>query len=295
MKTNKTLGLIFAILAATIYGCTGILAKVTYSEGCNTMTLTMFRSVFSAPVLFLYLKLRGVSLKVTKKQFKTLMLLGLMGATLTSVFLYGSYNYISVGLTTCIHFIYPVIVAIVSVAVFKDKISKAKIISIVLSVAGLAMFLEKDLDLNMTGIIFALLSGVAYSIYVLAMDMGGVRDLHPMAIAFYCCCVASVLLFCYGTATSQLVYDMTPKGWIYMFIMAMCVSVGANSMIPVAVKHVGGTVTSIMGMFEPISTVILGYVVLNETMTARGLIGCALVIAAVVILTLESAREKKSA
>ena len=295
MKTNKTLGLIFAILAATIYGCTGILAKVTYSEGCNTMTLTMFRSVFSAPVLYLYLKLRGVSLKVTKKQMKTLILLGIMGATLTSVFLYGSYNYISVGLTTCIHFVYPVIVAIVSVAVFKDKISKSKIIAIVLSVAGLAMFLEKDLDLNMTGIIFALLSGVVYSIYVLAMDKGGVRDLHPMAIAFYCCCVASVLLFCYGTATDQLVYDMTPKGWFYMFVMAMCVSVGANSMIPVAVKNVGGTVTSIMGMFEPISTVILGYLVLDETMTIRGLVGCALVIAAVVILTLESAVEKKKA
>jgi len=75
----------------------------------------------------------------------------------------------------------------------------------------------------------------------------------------------------------------------------MCVSVGANSMIPVAVQNVGGTVTSIMGMFEPISTVILGYVVLNETMTFRGLIGCALVIAAVVILTLESAAEKKKA
>ncbi|MBQ8590143.1 MAG: DMT family transporter [Firmicutes bacterium] len=295
MKTNKTLGLICAILAATIYGCTGILGKVTYAEGSNTMTLTMFRSLFSAPVLFCYLKARGISLKVTKQQFKTLMLLGLMGATLTSVFLYGSYNYISVGLTTCIHFVYPVIVAVVSVTVFKDKISKSKIIAIVLSVVGLAMFLEKDLNVNMTGIIFAFLSGVAYSIYVLAMDKGGVRELHPMAISFYCCCVASVLLFCYGTATAQLTYDITPKGWVFMFIMAMCVSVGANSMIPVAVKHVGGTVTSIMGMFEPISTVILGYFVLNETMTLRGLAGCVLVIAAVVILTLEGAIEKKKA
>ena len=66
-------------------------------------------------------------------------------------------------------------------------------------------------------------------------------------------------------------------------------------MIPVAVKHVGGTVTSIMGMFEPISTVILGYFLLNETMTLRGLAGCVLVIAAVVILTLEGAIEKKKA
>ena len=64
-------------------------------------------------------------------------------------------------------------------------------------------------------------------------------------------------------------------------------------MIPVAVKNVGPTVTSILGMFEPISTVILGFLVLNETITARGLIGCALVISAVVLLTLESSREKR--
>ena len=292
MKTNKSLGAFFAILAACIYGCTGILGKVTYAEGSNTIMLTWCRSLFSIPVLFAVVKAKGASLSVTKHQLKSLILLGITGASLTSMFLYGAYNYISVGLTTCIHFIYPVIVAVVCVVVFKEKISRTKIAAIVLSVVGLLMFLEKDLNLDPRGILLALLSGVAYAGYVILMDKGGVRDLHPMAISFYCCCVASVIIGIYGAATSQLTVDITPKGWFFMFLMAMCVSVGANSMIPVAVKHVGPTATSILGMFEPISTVILGFVVLNETVTARGLLGCGLVIVAVVLLTLESSREK---
>ena len=119
MKTNKSLGAFFAILAACIYGCTGILGKVTYAEGSNTIMLTWCRSLFSIPVLFAVVKAKGASLSVTKHQLKSLILLGITGASLTSMFLYGAYNYISVGLTTCIHFIYPVIVAVVCVVVFK--------------------------------------------------------------------------------------------------------------------------------------------------------------------------------
>lgn len=292
MKINKSAGVFFAVLAACIYGCTGILGKITYAEGSNTIMLTWCRSLFSIPVLYAVLKAKGESLKVAKHQLKSLILLGITGASLTGMLLYGAYNYISVGLTTCIHFIYPVIVAVVCVVVFKEKISKTKVTAIVLSVVGLLMFLEKDLNLNLMGIVLALLSGVAYSAYVIIMDKGGVRDLHPLVISFYCCCVAAVVVGGYGLLTSQLTLAITPKGWFFMFLMAMCVSVGANSMIPVAVKNVGPTVTSILGMFEPISTVILGFLVLNETITARGLIGCALVISAVVLLTLESSREK---
>lgn len=293
MKINKSTGVFFAVLAACIYGCTGILGKITYAEGSNTIMLTWCRSLFSIPVLYAVLKAKGESLRVEKHQLKSLILLGITGASLTGMLLYGAYNYISVGLTTCIHFIYPVIVAVVCVVVFKEKISKTKVTAIVLSVVGLLMFLEKDLNLNMMGIVLALLSGVAYSAYVIIMDKGGVRELHPLVISFYCCCVAAVVVGVYGLLTFHLTLAITPKGWFFMFLMAMCVSVGANSMIPVAVKNVGPTVTSILGMFEPISTVILGFLVLNETITARGLIGCALVISAVVLLTLESSREKR--
>lgn len=291
MKTNRSAGVFFAILAACIYGCTGILGKITYAEGSNTIMLAWCRSLFSIPVLYAVVRLRGASLAVTKKQLVSLFFLGLTGASLTSMFLYGAYNYISVGLTTCIHFIYPVLVALVCVTVFGEPISKTRFIAIGLSAVGLLLFLEKDLHLNMKGIVLAFLSAAAYAAYVIIMDKGGVRELHPMTISFYCCCVAAFVIGVYGLLTHRLTLDITAKGWFFMFLMAMFVSVGANSMIPVAVKNVGPTVTSILGMFEPISTVILGVLLLHERITLRGMLGSGLVISAVVLLTLENKNE----
>ena len=46
MKINKSTGVFFAVLAACIYGCTGILGKITYAEGSNTIMLTWAAACF---------------------------------------------------------------------------------------------------------------------------------------------------------------------------------------------------------------------------------------------------------
>ena len=287
MKTSKSLGIGCAIAAAVIYGFTPILGKITYMEGSNTITLTFFRSLFSFPVLFCMLRAKGVGIRVTRKEFITLIALGFLGAFATGLMLYGSYNFISVGLTTCLHNVYPVLVAAGSVALFHDRISRSKVAALGLAVAGLWTILAGDLTLNLVGVALALGSGVAYAAYMLIMDKCGMNRLNPFLISFYVCGVAATFLFVFGTATGELVYGLTPKGWFFTFLMAMFVSVLANSLIPMAVKNVGPTVTSILGMFEPIVSVIMGLIFLNEHLTLKSLIGCGMVITAVIILTLE--------
>ena len=287
MKKSKSLGIICAIAAAVIYGFTPIFGKITYMEGSNTITLTFFRSLFSFPVLLALLKAKGVSIRVTRKEFFTLILLGFLGAFATGLMLYGSYNYISVGLTTCLHNIYPVLVAVGSVLLFHDRISRGKVAALALAVTGLWTILAGDMTLDLVGVGLALGSGVAYAAYMLIMDKCGMNRLNSFLISFYACGVAAVFLFLFGTATGELVYSLTPKGWFFTFLMAMFVSVLANSLIPMAVKNVGPTVTSILGMFEPIVSVIMGLIFLNERLTFKSLAGCVMVIAAVIILTLE--------
>lgn len=287
MEKRKGFGILCAIAAAVIYGVTPILGKLTYSEGSNTMTLTFFRSFFSFPVLFVLLKVRGQKLGVSKKDFLTLALLGFLGAFATGLMLYDAYNYISVGLTTCLHNIYPVLVAVASVAIFRDKISRSKVLALILALVGLWTILAGDMRLNMIGVMLALGSGVVYASYLLLMDKSGMRRLDPFLISFYMCGVASVFLFTFGTVTGGITYGLTPKGWLFTFLMAVFVSVLANSLIPLAVKNVGPTVTSILGMFEPVVAVGMGILFLHESLTLKSGIGCALVIAAVILLTLE--------
>ena len=295
MYKRKSIGITCAILAACIYGFTPILAKIAYIDGSNTITLTFFRNLFSFPVLFFMLRIKGIGVRVARKEFWILLLMSVLGAFATGLMLYGAYNYISVGLTTCMHNIYPVLVAVGSVVIFKDRVSRTKVLALALALGGLWIILDGDLSLNLFGVAMALGSGLVYAAYLLIMDKCGMNKLNPFLISFYCSTTASVLLFLFGTATSQLVYRMTPRAWLFTFLMAMLVSVLANSLVPMAVKRVGPTVTSILGMLEPIVSVIMGILFLSEVLTLKSLMGCGLVIAAVITLTLEKEKGKSKA
>lgn len=293
MTKNRNFGIFCAVLAAVLYGIAPLLAKIAYFGGSNAITLTMFRSLLSFPVLYFVIRVKGLSLKVTTKEFYILIVLSFLGAFATGLMLYDSYNYISIGLATCIHFVYPVLVTVACVLFFRDRLSRTKLLALILAVAGLWMMLDGDVILNLTGVGFAFSSGIAYAAYLILMDKSGIKHLHALVLCFYCCIIASVYLFAFGAITHQLTFDLTPSAWVVTFLMAMIVSVVANSVIMLAVQHVGPTVASILGMFEPIVSVILGILFLHEVCTLRSLLACGLVIVAVTLLTMEKEPEDK--
>lgn len=281
---NKTKGIAFGVLAAFIYGFTPILGKLTYLEGSNSMSLTFYRNFLSIPFLFFMLKYKKIDFRITKSEGKKLAILGSLGSTLTALTLYASYNYISVGMTTTIHYIYPVLVTLTCTLIFKEHVSKEKIIALVLSTLGVMMFFEGSF--SFIGIALALLSGVVYAAHILFIDKSGLNLMYPFKITFYCAIFSSIYLFIAGTISNSLVSIMTPKGWIFTLLVAFFVSFLANTFIPIGVKHAGPTITSIMGMFEPITSVILGILILSEPVTARSIIACVLILAGVLIVTI---------
>lgn len=287
---NKTKGLIFAILAAFIYGFTPVLGKLTYLEGSNSMSLTFYRNFLSIPLLFAILKYNKVPVLADKSELKKLAILGSMGSTLTALTLYASYNYISVGMSTTIHYIYPVLVTVACVFIFNEKINKETIIALVLSTVGILMFFEGNFSLK--GISLALLSGVVYAAHLLFIDKSGLNMMYPFKITFYAAIFSSVYLFVFGMISGTLVFKMTATGWFFTFLVAFFVSFLANTFIPIAVKNVGPTVTSILGMFEPITSILLGIIFLGEPSTLRNVAACILILAGVLIVTVSKDKSK---
>jgi drug/metabolite transporter (DMT)-like permease len=283
---NKTKGILSVVLAAFIYGFTPILAKLTYLEGSNTLSLTFYRSFFSLPLLIVILKHNKIPLRITKYELGKLSILGILGPALTAITLYGAYNYISVGMASTIHYVYPVLVTLTCILIFKEKVSKEKIIALIFSTIGVLMFFEGYFTGSVIGIIIALLSGVVYGAFILFMDKSKINVMYPFKITFYTCLIASIFLFIYGIITNQLVFKMTSLGWTYTCLIAFFVSVFANTLMPIAVKNVGATATSILGMFEPITSVILGIMFLAEPFTLKNVIGCSLILIGVLIITI---------
>ncbi len=281
--TNKTKGILFGILAAFIYGFTPILGKLSYLEGSNFISLTFYRNLLAIPVIFVFLKYKNIDIRINKQEIKKLALQSAFGPTLTALTLYWAYDYISVGMSTTIHYIYPVMVTAICILVYKEKISKEKIAALVLSTVGVAMFFEGSFSL--AGVTLALLSAVFFTAHILYLDKSGLNTMYPFKITFYMAVFSSVYLFIAGMLSGNLVFSMTPIGWIYTTLVAFFVSFLANTFIPIGVKYVGPTVTSIVGMFEPITSVILGILILSEPITLRNTIACVLILTGVLIVT----------
>lgn len=285
---SKRTGMIFAIGAAFFYGVSTITAKMSYAGGGNAITISFYRNFISIPMLYLILKLAKISLRITKREMFGLFVLGVLGGFLTGALLYVSYASISVGLTTCLHFSYPVILAAIYVFVFKMELSKMKLLALILGFGGIWFFLENDVVVNMQGLFSAFMSGVTYALYVLFMDKWNLKAMNGIKLSFYCCVFSSISLYVYGVLRGYSFQGTMGGGaWVWIGATAILVSLLGSSMIPFAVQKVGGTVTSIVGILEPVTSVVMGVLLLGEPFGLKSAVGAVFVLSAAVMLALE--------
>jgi drug/metabolite transporter (DMT)-like permease len=285
---NKRTGILFAMGAAFFYGVSSITGKMSYVGDGNAVTISFYRNMISVPLLFLVLKLAGVSMKITKRECLGLAILGVLGGCITGVLIYTSYQYISVGLTTCIHFSYPVILAFIYVFIFKEKLSRTKVAALILGIGGMLFFLESDAAVHPFGIFTALMSGFGYAFYLIVMDKWNLKSMNGFKLSFYCCIFSGISLFLFGSIMGYGFSGVMNSGaWVWILATAVFVSVLGNAMIPAAVNHVGPTVTGIVGILEPVTSVVMGILLLGEPFGLRSMAGAAAVLGAAILLSME--------
>ena len=71
-----------------------------------------------------------------------------------------------------------------------------------------------------------------------------------------------------------------------MVLLAVAPTVISNITLLLAVRNIGGTLTSILGALEPVTAVCIGALVFGEAFTLSEGVGIALILAAVVLVIL---------
>ncbi|MBO5517504.1 MAG: EamA family transporter [Firmicutes bacterium] len=284
---DKHTGLLLAALAAIFFGLSSITAKLASNgAGGNGISIAFYRNLSVLPVLAIILKVKGYGFKVTRKQLLALFFIGMTCGGLTAMLLYLSYDYISVGLTLCLHFTYPALVALVYALFFKEKLTKIQGCSLLLACVGIWVMLFGGLEANPVGLTLALLSGVAYSTYLVIADKSGVRELNGFKISFYNTLFGSLFLFVFGKTLGFSFGECRPAGWIWLFLTGLMVVCIGNVMTPEAVKRIGPTVTGILGILEPITSLVCSILLLGEPLTPRTLLGGLLVLLSAFLITI---------
>lgn len=190
MNRKKIIGTICGIGAAVCYGTNPLGALNLYKQGMQTNSVLFYRFGLAWLILAVVMLFRKETLRVSRKEFGTLTLLGVL-FTISSLTLYLSFRHMAAGVASTILFTYPVMTAVIMALFFKERVTKRIVSAIVLSLAGVALLYWSDLGgrLSTVGVLLVLASALSYALYIIVVD----RSPLPMSsfkINFY------VVLYC---------------------------------------------------------------------------------------------------
>lgn len=283
---NKSKGFLAVITSGIIFGSMPLLAKISYSSGSNPLNLVFWRFFMALPVLFIIIKRnKEISFKITKIEFKKVLLLSILGYISTAMLLFISYNYISTGMATTIHFVYPILVIVGSVIFFKQNINMIKFISVILCTLGIFLLYGGDSQINIIGVILSFLSGITYAFYILYLDKSGLKDMNSIKLIFYLSTIASIIMFIINIFSNTFTININFIGWLSMGILSIAVALGAVNLLSIGIKIVGPQSASILSTFEPITSLIIGALIFKEVISFKMLIGVIFILTSVILIT----------
>ena len=282
----KTAGIIFTILSALLFAISPVLVSWTYGWGNNPLTMVLFRNLFVLPVLLILMKRDHIAAQLPRDQFFQLLFVAAMGSCLTPLLLYSSYTYVGVGTGTTLHFFYPIFVALFCRFFYHEKLGQAKVLALILALTGTLFFMDFSNLKNLAGVAMALASGMTYAFYMVLLEKKGLSRLNPFLCSFWLALFADAVLFVVGSFTDVLCFQQPVISYLTMIVIAMMTSFLAVVLLQKGIEALGSSTASIFCLFEPIGSVICGALFLHENLTLAKILGCLIIILAVVLLIL---------
>lgn len=286
MKTKKNgqFGMVCVMVAAILFGLMPLMTKIAYRYGSNGVSAAFGRFLSGALVSGFIMLVRKKSFFLPVEKRKGIFLLSVFYA-LTPVMLFISYESIASGMAMTLHFTYPVVVAILSAIMFHARFRKSQIFCAVLCVAGIAL-LHPISKGSAFGMLMALFSGFCYAFYVIFLEKIDLKELPALTVTFWIALLSSVEIGVYGLLTKQLVWHTGYQAYLSYIALGVFSTVFALALFQKGVFLCGGFRASLLSTLEPLTGVVVGILVFQESVTVFTILGSVLVLGSAVLLVL---------
>lgn len=279
-------GIFYTMLSAVLFGITPILTTIIYGCGANAITVVFYRSLFVIPILYGIMQWKHISLQISAHDLKNIAIIAILGSGLTTILLFSSYAYIDVGTATTLHFLYPLAVSILCYFAYKEKLGKRKITSLALAALGTLCFFNFNHSRNITGVLLATSSAIAYAFYMVQLEKFHLTHLNAYKVSFYIAVFILLETIAYHVITPEIHLLLPIEAYALLIVLSIVSSFLAVILLQLGIKHLGSSTASLFCLFEPITSIICGYFVLHEQLTLLKIIGCGIILSALAFMSL---------
>lgn len=283
-------GLVLATLGAIAFSGKAIIVKLAYRYGVDAVTLIMYRMLFALPIfaVMAWWASRGKP-ALTRHDWWGVLGLGFTGYYLASFLDFAGLAYISASLERLILYLNPTLVLLLGLVLYKRHISRRQALGMAISYCGVILVFGHEINFAgadaALGALLVFGSAVSYAIYLsfsgeLVQRLGSLRLVGlASSVACVLCIGQFVLLRPMNAAL------VAPEViWLSVLNATLCTAAPVL-MVMMAVERIGAGVAAQTGMVGPMSTILMGVLLLGEPFTAWVAAGTALVVAGIFVFT----------
>lgn len=287
LSRNAIIGYPAGIITGITYGLNPLFAVPLMNNGASIESILFFRYTFAVVLLAAFLILTRQSFRITARQAGVLLALGLL-YTSSSIFLFEAYNYIASGLATTLIFLYPVLVAIIMV--FLRIVPSWPVwLSIAATFGGVIIMTQGSGgdSLNPVGIALSLGSALVYALFIVIINRSkAIAQISNTLLTFYSLTVgAIVFLGKISFSEAPISAGITTGGdWLNLAGLALLPTIVSTATLAIATRNIGATKASVLGVFEPITAILIGTLMFGEPLTTNILLGIGIAIVAVTFM-----------
>lgn len=276
LSKNAIIGYPAGIITGITYGLNPLFAVPLMKEGASIESILFFRYIIAVLLLGAFLLLRKQSFRVSWKQAGVLLVLGLLYTT-SSLTLFEAYKYIASGLATTIVFLYPVLVAIIMVFL-KVVPSWPVWLSIGLTFVGVVIMTQSDSSqtVNPIGLLLSFASALVYALFIVIINRSKViGNISNSLLTFYALSVGTIVfLGKIALSDTGVMTGLTGHTvWLNLVGLAVLPTIVSTATLAIATRNIGATKASVLGVFEPVTAILVGTLVFGEALTTNIVVG----------------------
>lgn len=275
---------LMVLAAGCLFGLLPILGKEAYSDGLSTGQLLTFRFALATVVIFLIARVRGERWPdVSGATVIKLVALGAFGYFGASVMFFAALQSLPASFCELLQFVYPALVAL-EVWIFLGRpIAYRHFVALAASIVGAGLLVGAVTIKFDWALTLAICSPVVYSLYLVLAErlMTGLPPLLGSGLVMSGTAAGSLT---FGLAERQMRVPISGGQWEIIVLAAVLTGVLGMPLILTGLPRTGAGRASVLSTAEPVVTVILAALVLQERLLPLQVVGGVLVIGAIVLL-----------
>jgi drug/metabolite transporter (DMT)-like permease len=292
-RTRFLVGILMLVIANMCFSTKAVIIKLMYQFHVDTFSVIALRMLFSLPiyvVVAILLANRKDNVPLTRKELLSVGGLGILSYYISSMLDFLGLQYISAGVERLILFTYPTIVLVIAAVLFKKKITTPQYIAMMLTYIGVAMAFVAEKGLGdqknvVLGVSLIFTCAITYAFFVvgtgeLAQRFGSIKFTCYAVLA----ATVPALIQSYFHDGMN-IFNFPSEIYTLSIWLSIVATVIPTFMIVEGIRLVGAGNSGIIGFVGPVWTIFLANWLLNEPITALQLLGTAIVLAGVFLIS----------